>query len=232
MNTKWSTNASTTKNSKKRKTRSNDSESDDDASSDAGGGGGGGIESLFKVSGQCTYILNNHIHFNDDVTQQSMFKLSKELRSLAQSLKLRALALGSPLQPIYLHMTTNGGEINAAWSVVDCINGLGVPVYSVVDGFVASAGTLITLAAEKRFIQPNAYMLIHQLSSGVWGKMSAIDEQVANLKKLMTHITKFYLERTRMSSKALHKMLVTDVTWNAEESITKGIVDEIYDASK
>ena len=204
--------------SKKRKVRADEDDVEEDIQS--------GLANLFS-QGQL-YSTNNHVHFNDDITQQSCFALGKELRSVAHVMRLRAANFGCPVQPIYLHISTNGGEISAAFSVVDCIRGLGVPVYSVVDGFVASAGTLITLAAEKRYIQPNAYMLIHQLSSGVWGKMSAIEEQVDNMKKLMQHLTAFYLERTKLKSKALQKLLLTDVTWNAEESLAKGIVDEIY----
>jgi len=210
------------KRGQKRKARSDEDEEDDDC-----GGGGGGLEALFKPHGSM-YTQNNHIHFNDDVTQQSMFQLAKELRAVAKTLKLRAIALDIEIQPIYLHITTNGGEISAAFTVVDAMKSLGVPVYSVVDGFVASAGTLISLAAEKRLIRPNAYMLIHQLSSGVWGKMAAIEEQVGNMKKLMDHITRFYLAHTTLKAKALHKLLLTDVTWNADECVKKGIADEVY----
>ncbi len=180
------------------------------------------------TSTNTVYSINNHVHFNDDVTPQSMFLLARELRLVAQKLRLRAITFEAPVQPIYLHVSTDGGEISAAFSLVDCIKNLGVPVYSVVDGFVASAGTLITLAAERRFIQANAYMLIHQLSSGVWGKMNDIHEQVDNLKKLMEHITTFYLEHTTLKPKVLQKLLLRDVTWNAEESITRGIADAIY----
>jgi hypothetical protein len=208
----------TKRTSKKRKLSADD---DDDGDTDAG------ILQLFKQSGEI-YVNNNHIHFNDDITRHTMFQLAKELRSLAKSLQLRALNFDIPLQPIYLHISTDGGEISAAFSLVDCMKSLKVPVYSVVDGFVASAGTLITLAAEKRFIRPNAYMLIHQLSSGVWGKMNAIEEQVGNMKKLMKHLTEFYLAHTKLKAKALERLLLTDVTWNAQESIAKGIVDEIY----
>jgi ATP-dependent protease ClpP protease subunit len=202
----------------------------DDSDSDASSANGIGLEDLFKSRGSM-YTSNNHIYFNDDITQRSMFDLAKSLRQLASNLKLRSLALDIPQQPLYLHMSTNGGEINAAFSVVDCIKELGVPVYSVIDGFVASAGTLITLAAEKRFIQPNAYMLVHQLSSGVWGKMSAIEEQVENLKKLMNHITAFYREHTKLSASTLRKLLLTDVTWTSAESVSKGLVDGIYNAN-
>lgn len=215
--------------SKKRKFCNDDSDNESDSSSV--NGGGIGIEDLFKSRGSM-YTSNNHIYFNDDVTQRSMFDLAKSLRQVASTLKLRALALGISVQPLYLHISTNGGEINAAFSVVDCIKGLGVPVYSVVDGFVASAGTLISLAAEKRFIQPNAYMLVHQLSSGVWGKMSTIEEQVDNLKKLMNHITTYYRNNTKLTAASLRKLLLTDVTWTSQESIDKGLVDELYDTAK
>jgi len=226
MNTTWMAGTKEQcKRGQKRKVRVAEEDDDDDG---CGGGGGGGLEALFKPHGSM-YTQNNHIHFNDDVTQQSMFQLAKELRSVAKTMKLRAVALDIEVQPIYLHITTNGGEIHAAFTVVDCMKSLGVPVYSVVDGFVASAGTLISLAADKRYVRPNAYMLIHQLSSGVWGKMNAIEEQVGNMKKLMDHITDFYLEHTPLKSKALHKLLLTDVTWNAEECVRKGIADEIYE---
>lgn len=200
------------------------------ADDDEEDGGLGGLDALFKPQGPSTYTQNNHLYFNDDITPRSMFDLANELRKLEKALKVRAMALDIEVQPIYLHITSNGGEIYAAFTVVDCIKSLSTPVYSVVDGFVASAGTLLSLAAEKRYIRPNAYMLIHQLSSGVWGKMNKIEEEVQNLKKLMDHLTSFYLKHTKLTAKALHKLLQTDVTWNAEECVQKGIADEIYTA--
>ena len=100
-------------------------------------------------------------------------------------------------------------------------------MYTVVDGFVASAGTLISLAGKKRFISKNAYMLLHELRSGVWGKMSSIEEEMENLKKIMEHITNYYTSKTSITKKSLDKLLVKDVIWNAEECVKRGVVDEI-----
>lgn len=186
---------------------------------------------LPKLMGSSSVYTNgNHLYFNDDITYESAFNLNKELRSLEQKLRLMAVAQGTEPQPLYLHITTDGGCIHGAFSVVDCIQSLKVPVYTVADGFVASAGTLITLAGEKRYIMPNAYMLIHELRSGVWGKMSSIDEEYTNLKKVMTHITDYYHKRTQMSKKELEKILVKDFIWNADESINRGLVHEVYSA--
>lgn len=184
---------------------------------------------LPKLMGSSSiYSHANHVYFNDDVTYESAFALNKELRAVEHKLRLLAVAQGTEPQPIYLHITTDGGCIHGAFSVVDCIQSLKVPVHTVADGFVASAGTLISLAGEKRYIMPNAYMLIHELRSGVWGKMSSIDEEYTNLKKVMNHITEFYHRRTHLNKRELEKILVKDFIWNAQESISRGLVHEVY----
>lgn len=176
------------------------------------------------------YVFGNSIHFNAYITQMTTFKLSRKLRELADELRNTESLYKIAPGPIWLHITTYGGEISAAWSVVDCIRSLGRPVYSVVDGTVASAGTLISLAADKRFIRSNAYIMIHQLSSHTWGKMASIECEVENLKKFMNQIRAFYLERTKLSPKKLDKLLLTDIYWSADEAIKQGLADEIYKA--
>lgn len=174
------------------------------------------------------YSTNNHVYFNDDITYTTMFALSKELRQTEKRLQILALNHNFPVQPIYLHVTTYGGDIHAAFSVVDTITSLKLPVYTVADGFVASAGTLITLAGTKRYVTPNAYMLIHELRSGIWGKMTSISEEYSNLQKVMDHIIEFYLQHTNLTRKQLEKILTKDLIWNAQECIEKSLVQEIY----
>lgn len=174
-------------------------------------------------SAMLAYTHNNHVYYSGDVTPNSMFLLCKELRTAAHVQRAR----GSQ-NPIYLHVTTDGGDVSAAFACVDCIKTLGTPVYSVVEGFVASAGTLITLAANKRFIGSNAYMMIHQVSSGVWGKMNTIKTQFENLTKLMDHLVQFYKQHVKMSKSALSKLLSTDMELNAAECIARGLADAVY----
>ena len=182
------------------------------------------------TGGTSVYSTNNHVYFNDEINNDSVFALTRELQSVANKLKLLAYTHGMEPGPIYLHLTTDGGSIHSAFSVVDTINALPVPVHTIVDGFVASAGTLISLAGKKRYIMPNAYMLIHELRSGVWGKMSSIEEEVENLKKVMDHIYKFYQTHTQLTKKQLEGILSKDIIWNASECISKGVVDDIFTA--
>lgn len=180
-----------------------------------------------KLSASHVHTMHNKIFFNDNITTESVTQLNKELRNMEEKMILIGHTFKIEPPPIYLYLTTDGGEIYSAMSVVDCIMKLNVPVYTVVDGFVASAGTLISVCGKKRYILPNAYMLIHELRSGVWGKMSEITEEYENLKKMMDHLVTIYTDKTGITKKQLEKLLTKDSIWNASECLEKGLVDEI-----
>jgi ATP-dependent protease ClpP protease subunit len=174
------------------------------------------------------YCHCNHIYFNSDIDSSSAFNLNKELRNMENKLKTTSALLNIEPLPIYLHLTTNGGSIHSAFSIIDCMNSLTLPIYTVIDGYVASAGTIISVCGTKRYIGKNAYMLIHELRSGVWGKMTYIEEEVGNFKKVQEHLMEIYVDKTSLTQKKLLKILKKDVEWNAEDAINFGLVDDIY----
>jgi len=217
-----------TKNNKRLKTSNNTDEDDEDSNESSN------IKLPFLFQKNSNNYINtnfNHIYFNNDITSDSVFELCKEIRNVEMKIKTLSTTLNIDKNPIYLHITTNGGCIYSAFSVIDCIKTLSVPVYTIVDGFVASAGTFISLAGKKRYMCENAYMLIHELRGGVWGKMSEIDEEYTNSKKLMDHIKKIYSENTNIKEKKLDGLLKKDLIWDIEECLEKGLIHEIYKPS-
>lgn len=211
-------------NNKRLKTSNNTEEDDDDSDNSI-------IKLPFNFQKNSNNYINtnfNHIYFNNDITSDSAFELCKELRNVETKIKTLMTSLNIEKQAIYLHITTDGGLIYSAFSIIDCIKSLSLPVYTIVDGFVASAGTLISLSGEKRYMCKNAYMLIHELRGGTWGKMSEIDEEHTNLKKIMEHIKKIYSENTNIKKKELDGILKKDLIWDVEECIQKGLIQEIY----
>ena len=65
--------------------------------------------------------------------------------------------------PLWLYIHTEGGDAYAGLSAMDHIKNLKVPVYTVVDGSCASAGTFILMGGEKKYALPNSSVLIHQI---------------------------------------------------------------------
>ena len=130
-------------------------------------------------------------------------------------------------KPITLYITSNGGYVYQVFSAIDTIRGMKIPVNTVCKGFVASAGTLLSLAGKRRYITESSYMLIHELRAGYWGKYTNLSESFENSKQLMEHIKSYYLTRTKMTVEDLDEQLKKDVSWNAQTCLEKGLVDEI-----
>ncbi len=170
----------------------------------------------------------NHIYFYSKIDRTTIFKLNTLLREAEEYCILTQLHTKIDTIPIYLHIYSNGGYINAVFSAIDVINSCKVPVYSIIEGATASSGTLLSIMCKKRYIRPYAYMLIHQLSSKVWGKMIEIEDEYKNLMDLTERITNIYKEHSKLTPKKLKKLLKHDLWLDAKKSIKYGLADELY----
>ena len=174
------------------------------------------------------YRENNRIYFYSEIDRTSVKTLMKLIREAEKYSFVTAFQLGLESLPIYIHISSQGGYVYHALSVVDAIKRCRVPVYSVVEGPVASAGTFISMVCQKRFICPHAFMMIHQLSGGVGGKMGEISDEYTNLTELMELIKQLYREHTQLSKKALSRLLKHDLYLNAKKALKYGLADELY----
>ena len=174
------------------------------------------------------YRENNHIYFYTEIDRNTISKLNVLLREAEEYCVILSLKLRIDLVPIYLHIYSNGGYIHAAFAAIDVINSSKVPVYSIIEGATASAGTLISIVCKKRYIRPTAYMLIHQLSSEIWGKMNAIIDEYKNLTQLMSKIKSIYKKYSLLTDEKLENILKHDLWLDAKTSIKYGLVDELF----
>ena len=69
-------------------------------------------------------------------------------------------------------ISSPGGDLNAAFAVIDVMKGCPIPVHTVGLGQIASAGFMMFIAGEKghRVLTPNTSIMSHQYSWGTWGK--------------------------------------------------------------
>ena len=171
---------------------------------------------------------DNHIYFHSDITSKTIFKLCGLIRETEEYCHLLAFKLRVPEIPILLHLYSNGGAVLAAYTAIDVIKSSRVPVHSIIEGFTASAGTLLSVVCQKRYMRPHAYMLIHQLSSKMWGKMSELSDGYQNLNQLQTRLRQIYQEHTKMSKKRLNTLLKRDIYLDLATAKEYGLVDEVW----
>lgn len=180
------------------------------------------------------YDKDNHIYFRSTVNGKSVNKLINiinEYNTNFEDIRKDVTIKNVEPNPIYLHITSYGGCLFSCFRAIDCIKNSKIPIYTIIDGHAASAGTLISVVGEKRFITPHSYALIHQLSSGVIGKFWAIKDEYTSLETIMDDIYNIYIEHTDLTKEDLEKLLAHDIWWNAKECVEKTLVDEIYTKS-
>ena len=171
----------------------------------------------------------NHIYFYTEVDRDSVQQLIEALRETEIYCIQLKRRLNLKKVPIYLHINSFGGCIFSAFNAIDYIKSCTVPIYTIIEGSTASAGTLISVFGKRRYIRPNAHMLIHQLSSGCWGKMSEIEDEYKNLKGFMVRIRSIYKNNTSMPKDVLRKLLKHDLWLDSTKSIEYGLVDRLWE---
>ena len=153
--------------------------------------------------------------------------LNKSITRVSNSIRNRSTVLEADDIPIRLHICSYGGSVFSGFAAVDYIAGCKVPVHSYIDGCAASAATLMSVVAEKRYIHKHSFMLIHQLSSGMWGNYEALKDSMENCDILMETIRDIYNKHTKIPKKQLNDILKRDLWFDAETCLKYGLVDEI-----
>lgn len=171
---------------------------------------------------------NNHVYFHAEVNRGTIFDLIGHIRAAQESCMVMQFRYGVEEVPVYLHINSFGGSVFDAMTAIDTIIASKIPIYTIIEGATASAGTLMSVVGKKRFITPNAYMLIHQLSSSYWGKMNELEDEFKNLQSIMDRIKNIYKEHAKIPKKELSEILKHDLWWDSEKCIRFGLVDEMW----
>lgn len=169
----------------------------------------------------------SRIFFYTDVSKQSILNLNKQIRDLSIKLAYAGETYEIPTPPIRLHINSHGGSLLDSFATVDYIKTSKVPIYSIIEGSAASAATIISVVAHKRYMYKNSFMLIHQLSTGFWGKYEDLVDDFKNSSLFMEKIQEIYRQHTKIPSKTLKEILKRDLYFDSATCLKHGLVDEI-----
>jgi ATP-dependent Clp protease protease subunit len=136
-------------------------------------------------------------------------------------------------RPSILNLVINspGGDLNAAFAIIDIMRSSSIPIRTIGVGQIQSAGLMIFIAGTKgeRVLTPSTCIMSHNFSWGTGGKHN---ELVAAQKEVhQTHIRQLdhYKLFTGLSKKDILKYLLPaeDVYLSAEEALQYKLCDRI-----
>lgn len=159
------------------------------------------------------------------ISQQVDSKLSAKVLS-----QLVLLEQEGPELPITVFINSPGGEIFSGFAIFDMLKFITCPVTTIVTGFAASMGSILSLAADegRRFAMPQSKIMIHQpLLMGYQGRASECEIQAREILKTRDHLVQLYADQTGKSHEEIKKALDRDNWFTAEEALEYGLLDKV-----
>jgi len=139
-----------------------------------------------------------------------------------------------PKREISLYINSPGGSVTAGLAIIDTMNHVKNDVSTVCVGLAASMGALILSSGVKgkRFVLPNAEVMIHQPHGGTEGQASDIEISAKHILKTRATINKMLAKNTGQTLTKIEKDVDRDFFMDAEEAKKYGLVDQIMNGKK
>jgi ATP-dependent Clp protease protease subunit len=143
--------------------------------------------------------------------------------------KLLLLAAEDSEKDIFLYINSPGGSITAGMAIYDTMQFVPNDIVTVGIGMAASMGQFLLSAGTrgKRYITPNARVLLHQPSGGFGGTSSDIQTQAQLIIDMKNRLAKITADATGHTVDQVNADGDRDRWFNADEALEYGFVDHI-----
>ncbi len=130
---------------------------------------------------------------------------------------------------IAIYINSPGGSVSAGMAIYDTMNFIKSDVSTICIGIAASMGAFLLSsgAKGKRFILPNADVMIHQPLGGAEGQATDIKIASERILGLRERLNKILAKNTGKNFKKIERDTERDNYLSAEEAVSYGLVDKI-----
>lgn len=134
-------------------------------------------------------------------------------------------------EPINLIFNSPGGNVIDGLALYDYIKelqGSGISINTHSIGMAASMGGVLLQAGAVRTMGANAFLLIHEVSSGASGKMTELEDELEFSKRLQDRLVNILAERSTMTARQIKTRWKRKDWWlGAAEAMELGFIDGV-----
>lgn len=163
-----------------------------------------------------------HIFIEDEITSESADAIKKQIMYLVCK---------SADKPIYIHINSLGGDINAGLVLYDVIQDYADRIYLVCTGKACSMAAVLLACGKTghRFMLQNSETMIHEplISNQISGNCSSIKATSIRLVDIKEKMNKILANHTGKSLQEIDEATDFDNYMNAQEAVKFGLADRI-----
>lgn len=130
-------------------------------------------------------------------------------------------------EPINIYLSSPGGEMSAAFALVDIMQTSKIPIHVYALGQICSAATLILAAGHKRFGYANSSYMIHSSSTVLMGKAEQIESNVVELRNVQKRVLATLGRYTLITESRMKEVNSNEWWLTSEEALEYKLIDEI-----
>ena len=130
---------------------------------------------------------------------------------------------------IYLYLNSPGGDMTGLFAIYDTMTFLRSDVATVCVGQACSAAAVLLAAGHpgKRYVLPNARVLIHQPHGGAQGQSSDLELQVAEMVEMRRRMVDILVTATGQPESRIITDIDRDYILRGEDVVAYGLADEV-----
>lgn len=180
---------------------------------------------------QLIYTIGKEIHFTAEINKLTIEQIIKEMTTIIHNSIDDHRSANDKLTITYV-VDSPGGDVIAILKFVDFIR-LAKTKYpyiefvSIITGLVASAGTIMCIVADKRYMTKYAHAMIHELTAGKMGKYTHLISHTSFLTKLHEMLMEIYLDGSKKGKDELPTLMKNETWFSAKEYLEHGFIDDI-----
>ena len=164
--------------------------------------------------------------------KERIVMLSEEVNEVTASLvvaQLLFLDSEDPEKDIHFYINSPGGSVTAGLAIYDTMQLVRADVSTICLGMAASMGAFLLAGGKKgkRYILPNAEVMIHQPSGGAQGQASDIKITADHILATRRRLNQLMAENIGKPLEVIEADTERDNWLTAEQAVEYGLVDRI-----
>ena len=174
----------------------------------------------------------SHIYFYDEIDAQTQLLFMRYYEQAisyiyAKSGEYSVKHDGQPCEVVTVHVNSPGGDVFCSLALYDYLKQAEIPAIGIVEGQAASGASILMQGCTEKLMTQHSMMLIHELSSGTWGKLHQMKQDFENWESMMDLIKDVYRKETKIPEAELEKILEPDYYWKSAKCKEYGLVTHI-----
>lgn len=130
-------------------------------------------------------------------------------------------------EPIEVIINSGGGDVYAGSEIYTALRSYPGDVTVKIVGIAASAASVIAMAGDTVEISPVAQLMIHNVSSGLYGDSNAFAHEAEVLAGFNQSIANSYVDKTGKSMEELLELMSKETWFTAEKAVAHGFADTV-----